>query len=159
MTGHPVKQVQEAGDRVTLDSHGCSLRIPRGWTQKAGAQNSAMFVAPPDSGYVANFSVMSEPFAGSLREYADANVASVKSAAPQAVFKGDTPFATENGASSFEAAFTNKMNDLELAQAMYFFDGPSGRKILVTTTAQQKDDAELKPLFEACIKTLAVTAK
>lgn len=151
-------QPQEAGERISVAAHGCSLRVPRGWTEKQTPQGGTMFVAPKESGYSANLQVFSEPFAHTLREYVDANISAVKGAAPGAKFVSDAPFTADSGSPAFKTTFSNKVEELDLAQAMYFFDGPAGRKILVTTTAQAKHGAELEPLFDACVKTLTVSA-
>ena len=158
MAGKPAPtRPQEVGEKVAVAAHGCSLRVPRGWTEKQTEQGGTMFVAPKESGYSANLQVFSEPSAQTLREYVDANISAVKGAAPDAKFVSDAPFAADSGSPGFKTAFSNKFKDLEVAQAMYFFDGPAGRKILITTTAPAIHGAELEPLFDACVKGLTVT--
>jgi hypothetical protein len=150
------KQPQVIGDPMSIAAHSCALRVPKGWREKAAPSGGTMFVSPKESGHSANLIVMSEAFAGSLREYADANIAGVKTVSPAATFNRDEAFASDSGAPSFRASFANKMEDLEVAQAMYFFDGPPGRKIVVTTTVPAADAAALQPLLDSCLKTLTI---
>lgn len=156
MTGAVKKQPQEAGGPISVGAHGCALRVPKGWMEKTTPAGGVMFVSPKESGYAANLIVMSEPFTGTLREYADANVASVKQVAPAASFTSDAAFPTGSGAPSFRSTFANKVEELDVTQAMYFFDGPPGRKIVVTTTGPAVDDAALRPLFDTCLRSLTL---
>jgi hypothetical protein len=48
------------------------------------------------------------------------------------------------------------MNDLDLAQTMYFFDETNGRKIIVTCTVPAKYGDNLESIFDDCMKTFAV---
>jgi len=52
----------------------------------------------------------------------------------------------------------NKVNDVDLAQTMYFFQGPNNKKIIVTCTAPAEFQAQLEPLFDGCMKTFALLA-
>jgi hypothetical protein len=153
---HFAKQPQEAGERVSVTAHGCSLRVPRGWIAREIPNGGVMFIAPQESGYLANLIILSEPFGGALSEFANTNIAGAKEAMPASKFAADAAFATESGAPVFKATISNKRGDLELAQAMYFFDGPEGRKIGVTTTSHARDEAAMQLLFDTCLKSLAV---
>jgi hypothetical protein len=154
----PAQKPQVVGERITVKSHGCSLHVPRGWLGMAIPNGGVMFFAPEESGYIANFIILSEPFAGDLREFADTNMAGAREALPASKFAADADFATDSGAPAFKARISNKRPDLDLAQAMYFFDGPTGRKIGVTTTALARDEAEMQQLFDRCLKSLTVLA-
>jgi hypothetical protein len=153
-----VQKPQEVGERVTIKEHACSLRVPRGWIERDVPSGGTMFFAPEDSGYIANLIVMSEPFKGELREFADTNMAGAREALPAAKFATDIDFATESGAPAFKATISNKKPGLDLTQAMYFFEGPAGRKIGVTTTSLAADEPEMQLLFDTCLKSLAVLA-
>jgi len=45
---------------------------------------------------------------------------------------------------------------LDLAQAMYFLDGPQGKKIVITCTVPATQESIFKPLFDSCIKSCTI---
>ena len=156
LSGPPMSVKQNLGEPVVLDSHSCLLRVPTGWEQKPSPGGGVMFVAPKTSGYSANFIILSQPWAKSLNDYADGNIAGVKSAVPSAEMGVKAPFTLDSAAESVKVSLKSKNNALELGQSMYFFEGRPGQKIVITSTAPLNQHAELEPLFDSCMKTLVV---
>ena len=160
LTGKPVLVPQEPGDRVTVAAHACSLRVPRGWEQTPmEGGNGVKFVAPKASGYTANFNVLSDPFAGSLDEYAEATISAVKAAVPAAVLGAKVPFGTDSGVASLKLPLRQKVKDVEVAQILYLFEGQNGRKMVLTSSTTATQLADMEKLFDACMKTLAIEGK
>ena len=156
----PVDQVQKVGEIFTATDGAWSYRIPQGWENKPGQQPGfTMFVAPKESGYVANMVTAVESFDGALRAYADANIKAVQAAFPDSKVLSDAEFSTDAKAVSYKLKFQNKVKDSELMQTMYFFEGQPGRKIAVTCTAPLKQGPELDPLFDECMKSFVAPQK
>jgi hypothetical protein len=156
--GSPATQPQQLGETYASAEGGYTHRIPRGWEVKPAQPPMLIkIVAPKESGYVSSMIVTSEPFEGSLRQYVDANIKSLRATGPDAKIVTDSEFTTDAKASAYKVQLSNKMKDLELAQTMYFFDGPSSRKIIVTCTATAKQGPELASLFDESMKTFALS--
>ena len=156
----PATHAQKVGETFTSADSAWSYRIPQGWENKPGEQPGfTMFVAPKESGYVANMVTAVESFDGTLRAYADANIKAVRSAFPDSKILSDAEFSTNAKVASYKLKFQNKVKDSELMQTMYFFEGQSGRKIAVTCTAPLKQGPELDPLFDECMKSFSVPQK
>jgi hypothetical protein len=151
------KTPQEKGDRVVLTKPACSLHVPKGWEQKPAAQGGIMFSAPPSSGYAANLIVSEEPYPGTLREYVDITIETVKKVMPSAQPQKDAPFVTDANLSAARVVMANKVEGKDLTQILYFFDVPgSARKFVATASMEAKDAGDLTPLFDACLKTMQV---
>jgi hypothetical protein len=160
LSGQPVTQTQKLGETYTSTENGYSHRFPQGWEQKPPPQSGVtMIAAPKTSGFASNMVTTFEQFEGTLRAYVDANIKSLQSNVPDAKLVSDTEFVPDNKAQSYKLKLQNKMNNIDLAQTMYFFDGKQGRKIIVTCTATAKQGPELEPLFDDCMKTFALTGQ
>ncbi|HJT81111.1 MAG TPA: hypothetical protein VJ719_07935 [Chthoniobacterales bacterium] len=158
MTGKASPAAQKAGEVYTSTENGYSHRVPANWESKPSPQAgvASMFVAPSSSGLASNMVTTVEPYDGSLTDYIAANKQAVSAAAPNAKFLSDAEFATDAKVNAHKVKLQNKMNDIDLAQTMYFFDAPNGRKIIVTCSSPAKFGNDLEPLFDDCMKTFAV---
>jgi hypothetical protein len=86
----------------------------------------------------------------------DANIQSLrKSAVRSKVIRTD--FTTDSQTPAYKVKLQNRTNNVDLAQTMYFFAGPGNKKIVVTCTAPAQFEAQLEPLFDACMKTFALS--
>src|SRR5207244_7072088 len=75
ISGKPATQTQKLGETYTSTEHGYSHRIPAGWQSKPAARpEMTMIVAPKESGFSSNMVTTVETYAGSLRDYTDANI-------------------------------------------------------------------------------------
>lgn len=159
MSGTNSSPAQELGETYTSTQNGYSFRIPKGWETKSGPRpGMTMVSAPKESGLTSNMVTTIEPTNGSLTDYVEANKEALRKDVPDAKILSDTAYATEAKVTAQKVKLQNKMNDIDLAQTMYFFDGPEGRKIIVTCTTPAKFDEQLEPLFDNCMKTFAFAA-
>ena len=158
MSGTSSPVPQKLGETFTSTESGYSHRIPDGWKSKPSPQAgvTAMIVSPSESKVSSNMVTTVEAFDGSLTDYVAANKRAVTTAAPDAKFLSDTDFVTDSKAAAHKVKLQNKMNNIDLAQTMYFFDGTNGRKIIVTCTAPAKSAENLESLFDDCMRTFAL---
>jgi hypothetical protein len=148
---------QKLGETYVSAEGGYSHRIPQGWEVKPPEPPVlTKIVAPKESGYASSMIVTSETFEGSLRQYADDNIKSLQAAGPDAnKVVNDSAFTTDARVSAYKVQLRNKVKDIDLTQTMYFFEGPSNRKVIVTWTASVQQAAELASLFDESMKTFA----
>jgi ABC-type sugar transport system substrate-binding protein len=151
---------QKIGETFTSAENGYSHRIPQGWESKPPPPSKvAMIVAPKSSGLSSNLVTTIEPYDGTLRAYVDdANIQPLKKKAVKAkVIRTD--FTTDSKVSAYKVKLQSKSNNVDLAQTMYFFEGPGNKKIVITWTAPAQFQAGLEPLFDACMKTFALSTR
>jgi len=160
VSGKRTTQPQKLGETYTSTENGYTHRIPQGWGRKAGPQPGVtMIVAPKESGFASNMVTTVEPFDGSLRAYTDANIKSIQANVPGAKILSDTEFVTDSKMSGYKLKLQNKVKNIALAQTMYLFDGPSGKKIIVTCTTPSERAPQLEPLLDECMKTFALSGR
>jgi hypothetical protein len=150
---------QKIGDTFTSAEHGYSHRIPLGWeTKPPPPSKAAMIAAPKSSGVSSDMVTTVQPYDGILLAYVDANTQSLrKSAAKGKVVRAE--FATDSKTPAYKVKLQNKLKDADVGQTIYFFQGPGDKKIIVTCTAPVELQAQLEPLFDACMKTFALPAR
>jgi len=151
---------QKIGETFTSAENGYSHRIPLGWENKpAPPSKAAMIAAPESSGLSSKIVTTVEPYDGTLRAYVDdANIQSLRKDAVNAkVIRTD--FATDTKTPAYKVKLQNKTNKVDLTQTIYFFEGPGNKKIVVTCTAPARFEAQLEPLFDACMKTFALSTR
>ena len=140
------------GQRYVDTAHGCSYLPPKGWEKKSAANGMTKFASEDGP----NVSVLSQPFPGALREFADANITGVKNAFPEAEVLTDDSFATAQGPAALRIKFKNKYKNIELVQIMYFFEGKEGQKILMTASMASNAADANEPAFDACASSLTL---
>jgi len=157
-SGYSIPAPQKIGGTFTSAENGYSHRIPQGWKRRPAPPSKALMIAAPkSSGLLSNMVTTVEPYDGTLRAYLDANIQPVKKRAVKAKVVS-TEFTTDSNTPAYRAKLQNKVNDVNLAQTMYFFQGPDNKKIIVTCTAPAEFQAQLEPLFDGCMKTFALSA-
>jgi hypothetical protein len=88
----------------------------------------------------------------------DANIQSLRKSAVKAkVIRVD--FTTDTKTLAYKVKLQKRTNNVDLAQTMYFFDGPGNKKIVVTCTAPAQFEAQLEPLFDGCMKTFVLSPR
>jgi hypothetical protein len=153
----PTTQPQKVGETYTSIVGGYTDRIPEGWQSKPGAQPGlTMIIAPKESGYASNMATTIEAFDGSLRTYVDTNIKSVQAMFPDAKIVSDAEFTNDAKAAAYKLKLQNKVQETDLAQTMYFFEGQLGQKIIVTCTTPAKHGQELEGVFDDCMKRFAL---
>ena len=158
LSGKRTTQPQKLGETYTSTENGYTHRFPQGWERKPGPQpGMTMIVAPKESGVDSNMVTTVELLDGSLRAYTDANIKSIRANVPGAKILSDSEFVPDTKVPAYKLKLHNKMQDIDLAQTMYLFDGPSGKKIIVTCTATTEQSPQLESLFDECMKTFALS--
>jgi hypothetical protein len=159
LSGKPTVSAHKLGEVYTSKENGYSYRIPEKWENKPGPQpGMTMFVAPPDSKLNSNMVTTVETYEGSLADYVDANKKALSSSVPDAKVSNDAEFATDAKVAAHKTKLQNKMNNVELVQTMYFFEGAGGRKIIVTCTAPANLAGDLESVFDDSMKTFALVS-
>lgn len=157
-SGNSTPPPLKIGETFTSAENGYSHRIPQGWESKpAPPSKAAMIAAPKSSGLLSNMVTTIEPYDGTLRSYVDdANIPSLRKNAVNAkVIRTD--FTTDTKTPAYKVKLQSRTNKVDLAQTMYFFEGPGNKKIVVTCTAPAQFEAQLEPLFDGCMKTFALS--
>src|SRR5207244_8124458 len=123
------------------------------------SSKAAMIAAPESSGLLSDLVTTIEPYDGTLRAYVDdANIQSLRKRAVKAkVIRTD--FSTDTKTPAYKVKLQNRTNNVDLAQTMYFFEGPGNKKIVITCTAPAQFEAQLEPLFDGCMKTFALSTR
>ena len=150
---------QKIGETFTSVEHGYSHRIPLGWERKPAPPSKAtMIAAPESSGVSSNMVTTVEPYDGTLRAYVDTNIESLKKSA----VKGKAvsrEFTTDSKTPAYKVKLQNKVKGTDVGQTMYFFQGAGDKKIIITCIAPVESQAQLEPLFDACMKTFALSPR
>ncbi|RBP44307.1 hypothetical protein DES53_104126 [Roseimicrobium gellanilyticum] len=141
------------GERQFIAAHGCSLHLPDGWVQKPEQRNAVLFEFPRGAKDRGSMIIDSEAFDGTLKEFTDGHVKNMIHANPEMQIVSEGPFKTDGGIEAQKVTMRNRIGSVYLAQGMYFFEGPPGRKIKATYAASVAGD-DLEPIFDACLKTL-----
>ena len=119
-------------------------------------EGGTMFSAPSSSGSQANLIITSEPYAGSLWEYKEATIKAVKTVDPSAKMIDDSFFSSDSRAHGHQVTFRRKIRDVDIEQNLYFLDGLTGKKIVMTTTAPPMGEGYT---FLVCARTLAISSR
>lgn len=159
-SGYSTPAPQKIGGTFTSAENGYSHRIPEGWESRpAPPSKAAMIAAPKSSGLLGNMVTTIEPYDGTLRSYVDdANIQSLKKSAVKAKVRS-VDFTTDSKTPAYKVKLQRKTNNVDVGETMYFFEGPGNKKIIVTCTAPAQFQAQLEPLFDACMKTFALSPR
>ncbi len=141
------------GERQLIAAHGCSLQLPDGWVQRQEQRDAVLFEFPRGAKDRGSMIVDSEVFPGTLREFVEGHMKNMVATNPELQIVSDGPFTTDSGVQGFKITMRNRIGTVYLAQGMYFFEGPPGKKIKVTYAASVAGE-NLEPIFDACLKTL-----
>jgi len=156
LPGEATPPPQEIGETFTSTENGYSHRIPKDWESKPATPSAAAMIAPKSNGLSSKMVTTIEPYSGTLRAYVDANIQSFKKRA----LKGKiayTEFTTDSKTPAYKVKLQTGARDVDLAETIYIFQGSGDKKIIVTCTAPAKFQAQLEPLFDACMKTFALS--
>jgi hypothetical protein len=150
-------QPSKLGETYTSIQGGYTHRIPEGWQSKPGGQPGlTMIVAPKESRLVSNMATTIEMFDGSLRTYVDTNIKNLQEIFPDAKIVSDAEFGNDANAAAYKLKLQNKVEETDLAQTMYFFEGQPGQKIIVTCTTSAQRGPDMESLFDECMKAFAL---
>jgi len=115
-----------------------------------------MIAPAKSSGLSSKMVTTVEPYNGSLRDYVDTDVQALRKSA----LKGkvaNAEFAADSKTPAYKVKLQTGPKDVDLTETMYIFQGTGDKKIVITCTAPAKFEAQLEPLFDACMKTFALS--
>jgi hypothetical protein len=145
-------RAQSAGPTV-LEKGLYSYQAPVGWIVRK--DNSASLGTAKD-GLAPNIRVVIVSSPKPLADYVAGNLETFKAKA-SAHFQvmDQRPFATSAGL-GIRVQVTEKGEKLKLQQIFYYFDGGSGKKLIVSGSCLAIDGLRETPLFDASVKTLSL---
>jgi hypothetical protein len=141
----PREQFEKAG--------GFSYDPPKGWqvVEFPGLKYRSAH-GPAENGFAPNINVVDETFAGSLAEYVDGNLATLKKMFTDFKLLKREDFQTEDGLPATRLVVEDNQQGRSLRQSFCFF-GNSTRKYVVTCTALAERGESLDALFAQSMKT------
>ncbi len=158
MNGTNSLTTPELGQTYISTQNNCLFRIPKGWESKSGPQpGMTMISSPKSSGFSSNMVMTMKPSDGSLEAYVEANKRALQRDVPMAKIVSEAPFVTDAKVTAQKVELQNAVNEMKLAQTMYFFEDRKAAKVILTWTAPEKFGSQLAPIFDDCMKTFAFT--
>ena len=135
-----------------------SYQAPKGWSVKSTPLSKYdVAVDAPRNNFVANINVVVEPFPDSLAKYVSANKQVIAASGIYAVFQivDEQPFETSTGAKGVRLVAKDRLNQQDMQQSFYFFEGSSNNKFVVTASCLTSDGDQYAPIFDASLKTFS----
>ena len=127
--------------------------VPEGLEKKASRTGKTTFSGPKGTPML---TVYAEDYPGTLQQYADAYVASLKKNYPNLKVVSVGPFTTDKGVNGLKIHVTNTIEKFQLVEVVYCQEGPKGKKLAVAGTALAADAPKFQAGFEACGKSLVL---
>jgi hypothetical protein len=147
----------------------CSFEVPNGWEQEDLGEGTMQWSAPNPTGGTFNeqleaavhhvwarLSVGCDSFAGSLRQYADSRVSTVKAKSPKAQWGSVAAFTTDSSASDYKVVFRNKISGEDFTETLYFLEGKDGKKVTLFTMTSVAQAPQFEPLFDRSVKRVVL---
>jgi len=152
-----VKPAEAAGGRHVEEKGGFSFTPPKGWECRdyPGMKYQIAF-GPPADGFAPNINVVDEKFDGTLKAYVEANEVTLAKVFQSYKKISLTELKTEAGVSGTKLVTTNEQNGKALRQTFVFFDGPPGKKLVVTCTTLAEGGEKFDAAFDTCLKSFKV---
>ncbi len=144
----------DVGDRHVERAGGFALRAPKGWQFREfpGLKYQVAFGPPKDS-FSPNINVVDEAYSGSLKNYVDLNIETLKRVFVQFKLIEREAFVTTSGWRGEKVVTTSLQQRNLLRQTFYFFRGPKGKYLVVTCTTLAKGGQAFDRPFEESLKT------
>jgi len=136
-----------------------SFDFPPGWEQQAVPGQTVKFVIGPASKeFAPNINVVSEPYDGTLDEYAKLTVEQLPKTTPGIKILKQDKFKTANGLDCIRLITENQQGASKLRQTCFLFDN-GAKKYVITCSALAEGGEKLDPVFEASMKTFKFKKK
>jgi hypothetical protein len=152
----------QQGERQNFGSEGLFSYVPpNGWkvSEFPGLKFKVCF-GQPANGFAPNITVVDEASEKPLEDYVKDNIAFMQKLFQGQKILGQADFTTSDGARAVK--LITERDDAQtkksLRQIFYFFDA-GGEKLVVTGSSLAEDGAALDQVFDASMKTFAVTKK
>jgi hypothetical protein len=140
-------------DRLFEPSGGFSYVPPAGWEITESSKTPyKVVIGPTEDGFAANVTIIEEPFAGSLEEYASASVKNMSEYFQGFQLVSQDEFELEGGSTSVKIVIENEQSGLNLRQTFYILDA-GGKKLVITCTRLLGSSEELDAVCEGSVRT------
>jgi len=113
-----------------------------------------MVITEPVDGFAANLNVVDEAFGGSMEQYLELSVQTVKKLFKAEVL-GQAPFSADN-AKGMKLVTNTQHNELKLRQIFYVFDNSNGMKVVVTASSLLNSADENEKKFDTMVGSFRV---
>jgi hypothetical protein len=135
---------------------GFSYDPPQGWqVREIGGLKYRISSGPSENGFAPNINVVDEKFSGSLPEYVDLNLQTLKKTFVDFKLVKREDFQTDDGLAAVRLVCEDTQQGKRLRQTFCFF-GNSNRKYVVTCTALADGGEKLDELFVQSMKTFRI---
>ena len=135
---------------------GFSFVQPKGWEfQDSPVMKFKIAIGPSQNGFAPNINVVNEQFKGTLEEYTNANIATMRGAFSKLRIIEQVEFKTTAGLPGRRLVIESEQNDKLLRFSFYFF-GTAGMKYVVTCTALAYGGEKLDTVFAESMKTFRI---
>jgi len=135
---------------------GFSYDPPQGWqVVEFPGLKYRISSGPSENGFAPNINVVDEKFSGSLPEYADLNLATLKKMFVEFSVLKREDFQTDDGLAATRLVCEDTQQGKRLRQTFCFF-GNSSRKYVVTCTAPADGGAKFDGLFAQSMKSFRI---
>lgn len=152
----------QEGERQAFGSNGVFSYVPPdGWkVWEFPGMKFKVCSAQPAKGFASNITVVDEASEKPLDDYVKDNAANMQGLFQSLKILGQNDFTTSDGARAIRMV-TERDDDQtkkRLRQIFYFFDA-GNKKLIATCSSLAEDGAALDKVFDAAMKTFAVTKK
>lgn len=129
---------------------------PQGWqVVELGGLKYRVSAGPSENDFAPNINVVDERFGGSLSEYVDLNLQTLKKTFVDFKVIKREDFQTEDGLAAIRVVAEDTQQNKRLRQTFCFF-GNSNRKYVATCTALAEGGEKLDDLFGQSMKTFRI---
>jgi hypothetical protein len=131
---------------------GYSMNPPDGWTVREfpGSSYKGLFGTRANN-FTPNINIQEENFDGPMDQYIRLNMVQLEKLM-KAEKISQSSFSTQNH-DGVKLVTHTQLNDLELTQTIYFFENPSGKKVVAIATANRDSGSEYDPVFDDIMNT------
>lgn len=131
---------------------GYSLNPPTGWvvSEFPGSPYKGLFGTRMDN-FTPNINLQEDNYTGGMDSYVQLSYEQLQKLM-KAERISESPFSTDNH-SGVKLVTNTEFNDLQLTQTFYFFEAPSGKKVVVTATTDRKTGRKFESIFDSILGT------
>lgn len=147
---------QLLGERVTFEDGGFSIQPPKNWDMKDIGIKYDAFLDSTRTDFYANIDFIQENYSGSLDDYVDANIVTMKRTIDNFKIVKQSYFTTLSGLKGTKLIATNKQLSLQLQQMFYIFELDKDTKIVITCSDLQTKADTTDAIFEESASTFKV---
>lgn len=134
---------------------GYSVEPPDGWVVNdfPGSPYKGLFGTRINN-FTPNINIQEEKYGGPMDLYIRLNMIQLEKLM-KAEKVSQTPFSAKNS-SGVKVITLTEFNDFQLTQTLYFFENPSGQKVVVTATTNRGTGSQYEPVFDGIMGTFKI---